>query len=382
MVSSEPRTVVAVDLDYFYAQCEEIRRPELVGKPVVICVYSGRTEDSGAVSTANYPARSLGVKSGIPIRLAKKILASHPEAVLIPMDSPYYDSVSERVMETLRGFGPKAFEQASIDEAYLDVTPRPGEEVARTMKSEIRRVENLTCSVGVGPNKLIAKMAADFKKPDGLTLVEPDKVFSFLAPMPVGKLFGVGPKYEKRLHELGIETIGDLANSDEEKLEQVFGKNLGRKLKTLANGIDEEPVKEREPEQFSRIITLKRDATTFDFERELEPLAADISRRLQSMQLLAKNVGIIAITNELKIKNRARTIEKATGDSGVILSVSGELFSELLGDPKTESKRSTKKADEKEEGAITVRRAGIRVSSLEKKAGNAKEPAETLSSYL
>ncbi len=353
LAPEDKRIILAVDLDYFYAQAEEVRNPELKGKPLVVCVYSGRTETSGAVSTANYLARSLGVKSGIPIASAQKILANRPDAVFIPMDSDYYDSVSVRIMSMINSYS-EAFEQVSIDEAFIDITERTKGKYAQatkegmSLKKEIYVQERLTSSVGIGPNKLVAKMAVDFEKPNGLTVVEPSKVQEFLFPMQVRKLFGVGPKMEKGLKELGINSIGDLAHASESVLANQFGKNLGPELKRLAQGIDASPVKERKIEQLSRIITLKHDAETFDFKSELEPLCVDISKRLKSNALKCKAVGIIVITTQLKTRSRNKTLWDATDDSKVLLEKSSEEFQEFF--------------DSEKEKA---RRIGIRVSSLD-----------------
>lgn len=353
--SNEKRTILAVDLDYFFAQCEEVRKPEIKGRPVVICVFSGRTEDSGAVSTSNYVARKMGVKSGIPIVLAKRILSKTPDAVFLPVDKDYYESVSERIMEILHSHS-SVMEQESIDEAYLDVTGATmgdfavAEDLARKIKKDVSDSEKLTCSVGIGPNKLVAKMAADAKKPDGLTTVLPEQVRPFLNPMPVGKLFGIGPKTEEKLSTLGIKTVEELANCDEEKLIHEFGKNLGPQLKRSGQGVDDDPVREREPEQLSRIITLKHDADKFDFESNITPLCKDIANRLKSLGLSCKSVGIIAITNELKMKNRARTLDVHTNSDEKIFSVSSELFDSFFAE-----NRETK-----------LRRVGIRVSGLAK----------------
>ncbi len=351
------RTILAVDLDYFYAQCEEVRKPEIKDKPVVVCVFSGRTEDSGAVSTSNYIARKLGVKSGIPIVLAKRILSKNSEAVFLPMDREYYESVSERIMETLRSHIPR-MEQMSIDEAYLDATESAhgdfaaAEKIGTRIKKEILDAEQLSCSVGIGPNKLVAKMAVDAKKPDGLTAILPSQVRSFLNPLPVGKLFGIGPKTEQKLGALGIKTVEDLANCDEERLSKEFGRNLGPQLKRSAQGMDDDPVQERETEQLSRIITLKRDTDKFDFANEISPLCKDISNRLEAKELLCKSVGIIAITSELKTKNRAKTLDIPTNLEEKIFSVSSELFGSFFS----------------ENQELAVRRAGIRVSGLTKRS--------------
>jgi DNA polymerase IV (archaeal DinB-like DNA polymerase) len=354
MSSHGARIILAVDLDYFYAQCEEVRRPEIKDKPVVICVYSGRTEDSGAVSTANYLARKLGVKSGIPIVLAKRILSKNADTVFLPIDREYYESISERIMELIRSHGSK-MEQMSVDEAYLDVSETAlgdfsaAEKIAEAIKKAILDSEQLTCSVGIGPNKLVAKMAVDAKKPEGLTMIFPNQVKSFLDPLPVGKLFGIGPKTEHKLGVLGIKTVADLANFDEQTLSKEFGRNLGPQLKRSAEGMDDEPVQERETEQLSRIITLKHDTDRFDFAGDIAPLCKDISSRLKARGLLCKSIGTIAITRELKTKSRAKTLEIPTDSEDRILSVSSELFESFFA-----------------ENEVDVRRVGIRVSGLTK----------------
>jgi DNA polymerase IV (archaeal DinB-like DNA polymerase) len=350
------RVVIAVDLDYFYAQCEEVRDPSIKNKPVVICVFSGRSEDSGAVSTANYIARSLGVKSGIPIRLAKTILRENPSAVFLPMDIEYYREVSERIMEIIRSKGRK-FEQTSIDEAYLDATSEAGADYKRAemvgyhIKEEILAHEKMTCSIGIGKNKLVAKMAVDFQKPNGFTVIPSDKVRSFLDPLPVGKLFGIGPKTEEKLRAIGITKVSELAKADPKTLSDLFGRNLGPTLREMANGEDESPVVERPIEQLSRIVTLKKDAETFDFEDVLAPLSLDLSEKLSSAKLNCKSIGIIAITNQLKIKTRSRTIAVPTQSGDEILKIASELFSTFF-------------EEEKDEKDLKVRRVGIRIADL------------------
>ena len=245
----QARIVMLVDLDYFYAQCEERRKPSIKGTPVVVCFFSGRTEDSGAVSTANYVARKYGVNSGIPISLAKQKLKGI-DAVFLPVDKEFYREVSDKIMEILRSHADR-FEQVGIDEAYLEMTQRikgnyhEAEKLAELIKEDVLIQQKLTCSIGVGPNKLIAKIAADMQKPDGLTLVKPEEVQIFLSPLPVRRLVGVGRKTEKKLETSGVRTVGQLARFDVQRPIELFGRKLGTYFQNASLGIDDEPVQER-----------------------------------------------------------------------------------------------------------------------------------------
>ncbi len=356
---SGSRVIIHVDLDYFFAQCEERENPSLRGRPVVVCVYSGRSEDSGAVSTANYVARKYGVHSGMPIYLAKRRLTG-TEAAFLPLNRSLYAAVSEAVMGILRGYADR-FEQVSIDEAFLDVSERVGGNfdaaisVGRGIKDEILKREGLTCSVGVGSNKLVAKMAAGFQKPDGLTVVRPEEVRGFLSKMPVGKLYGVGRKTEPRMREMGIATIGDLAAYDVGELVRVFGVVLGKYFRNAANGIDEETVQERgTAEQVSRIATLKQDTRDLDVMLEIVyQLAEVVHRRVVELGRRFRAVAIMAVYEDLSIHSRSKTLEGPTDDPEVLRRTSKELLERLL----------------KEDAGLRVRRVGVRVSSLEERKG-------------
>jgi len=353
-----------VDLDYFFAQCEELRNPALKDKPVVIGVYSGRTEESGAVSTANYMARKYGVKSGIPLFLAKKRLEG-TEAVFLPVDFEFYQQVSDRIMQTLRGYG-DVFEQVGIDEAYLDVTQKVQGSfeavavLAQKIKGDIKNQHGLTFSVGVGPNKLVAKIACDSQKPDGLTVVKPDEVAFFLSPLPVDRLIGVGRKTAVKMEVLGIRTIGDLVRFDVQRLVEVFGKTLGVYFHNAAGGVDDEPVQEAgEAESISRIATLKENTRDLTFILEkTDQLIEDIQKELAERKLGFKQVGIIAIMTDLSVHSKSQTLEKPASDVAVLRKTVRELFEKFLG-----------------ESELEIRRVGVKVSHFAKEETTQKQLA-------
>ena len=358
----QSRIVMLVDLDYFFAQCEERRNPAIREKPVVVCVYSGRTEDSGAVSTANYVARKYGVKSGIPIRLAKQKLKD-VDAVFLPVDKKFYREISDSIMELLRNHA-DVFEQVGIDEAYLDVTKRTigdyqeATKLAEIIRAEVFAQEQLTCSVGVGPNKLVAKIAADVQKPDGLTVVRPHEMHAFLAPLPVRRLVGVGVKTEKKLEPLGIRTVGQLAKFDVQRLIDVFGRRLGTYFHNASLGIDDEPVEERgEPESVSRINTLKEDTkdltTIID---EAYRLCDEVHGRLQNRGLLFRSVSIYVVARDLSAHSRSKTFENPTRDLETFKETVKELFEKFL-----------------DENGVEARRIGVKLSNLTKKENQQKQ---------
>ncbi len=341
----QTRVILLVDLDYFFAQCEERRNPSLKDKPVVVCVYSGRSEDSGAVSTANYIARKYGVTSGIPIFLAKKKLKDKGAAFL-SVDHEFYEEVSEEIMRILRSHA-DFFEQVGIDEAYLDVSQKvnrsfeEAKKLAQKIKEELKAQQKLTCSIGVGPNKLVAKVAADIQKPDGLTIVKPEQVESFLSPLPVSRIVGVGRKTKKRMQTLGIRTIGDLAKYDVQRLIAVFGKKLGTYFHNASSGVDDEPVQERgEVESISRISTLKED--TRDLKVILEKasqLCEEVHAKLVQRQLSFKSVGIVAVMTDMSVRSRSKTLENPTKELEVLKKTVQGLFEKFLNESELEARR-------------------------------------------
>jgi len=325
------RIIVHVDFDYFFAQCEEIKDPTLKDKPVIVCIYSGR--GSGAVSSSNYIARALGVKAGMPILQAKRIVK---EGIFLKADLEFYEEKSKRIMSIIRKFGDK-FEEFSIDEAFLDVSKLTqlnydkALSLAKEMKREIYEKEGITCSVGIGPNKLIAKMASDYQKPNGLTVVKPNEVKDFLFPLPIGRLYGVGKKTEEKFLSLGIKTIGDLANYPLDNLISIFGKKLGTYFYLAANGIDHEEVINKESKEISRITTLKDNTLDFnEISKVLEELVKDVYSKMVKQGLACKSIGLLAIMENLKTHSKSKTFDHPTNNFEFINKLSKELLEEFL----------------------------------------------------
>jgi DNA polymerase IV (DinB-like DNA polymerase) len=344
-----------VDLDYFFAQCEELRNPGLKDKPIVVAMYSGRTETSGAVSTSNYIARKYKVKSGIPLFLAKKRLEG-TDAVFLRVDYDYYQQISDNIMSILENYA-DVFEKVGIDEAYLDVTKSTEGDhgqaliLARKMKTSVDNEVGITFSIGIGPNKLIAKIAADKQKPNGITTVRREDVQEFLKDLPVDNIPGVGKKTATRMSALGIKTAGGLAKYDVQRLIEEFGRTLGIYFHNAAQGIDNEPVTEAgEAESISRISTLKEDT------REISPILQkldtqidEIYNELSQKKVAFRQVGIIAISTDLTSKSRVQTLERPTKDKEMIRKVSKLLFEEYI-----------------QETKLSIRRVGVKVGGFVK----------------
>ncbi len=350
------RIVFHVDMDSFFAACEERERPELKGKAVVVCVYSGRGEEGGAVSTASYEARKFGVRSGMPIVMAKRLCT---EGVFLPVNFELYSKLSNEIMSILRTHS-SVLEQAGLDEAFLDLTSRvedfaQARNEAETIKADIKGCLGLTCSIGVGPNKLIAKMASGAEKPDGLTVIEPNKVKDFLATLEPDKLWGVGKKTADKLAEIGVQSIGELAAQDEESLKKAFGEARGHWLKLASQGIDEEPVEKRgESEQVGRMATLPKDSRDKGFIlNALEPLIEDVHERLTERGDYFRTITINAVTTDLKTHTKSRTLGEPVRDISVMRRLVDDLVSSFL----------------KEKKRVLLRRVGVRVANLTKKGG-------------
>jgi DNA polymerase-4 len=251
------RRIMHIDMDAFFAAVEQKRHPELIGKSVVIGGI-GDPSRRGVVATASYEARVFGIRSAMPLKTAYRL---NPRAVFLPVDYEAYVVESRKVKQILRDISP-LMEDVGIDEAFLDISDnrQPTLEIIREIKKKIREETGLTCSIGIGPNKLLAKIASDMEKPDGYTLIRQKDVEKILWPLPVRKLWGIGPKTEATLKNMGIDRIGELADLEFDALVAAFGKAYGCFLYEASRGIDETPlVTFWEPRSMSRETTFQRD---------------------------------------------------------------------------------------------------------------------------
>jgi DNA polymerase IV (archaeal DinB-like DNA polymerase) len=355
----EQHIVFHVDFDYFYAQCEELRLPELKTKPVCVCIFSDRGGDSGAIATANYTARKYGVKSGMPIRFAKKRLEERTDATYLGADFGYYSDISENAMNLMKGYA-DVFEYVGKDEAFLDVTKRTEGDfvkaghLAQQIKNAIRDKIKLTCSIGVSPNKLVSKIASDFKKPDGLTVVPPEKIEGFLDPLKIRAIPGIGKKTEDVFSSMKLEKIEQLKDLDVFTLNQKFGRKTGTYIFNSVRGVYNEPVKEREPRiQFSKIVTLKKDSKELEFLAEnLKEICKELHRVVIKNNRMFKSVGIQFVQADLTNKTKSRMLKNPTSSIEELEKYSNLLLREAL-----------------EEQEKPVRRLGVKVSELSELEG-------------
>lgn len=346
------RIVFHVDLDSFYTAVEVREHPELAGKPVIVGADPKGGKGRGVVMAASYEARAQGVKAGMPISLAWRRL---PEATYRRPDYERYGAVSENVMNILREFADK-FEQASIDEAYLDVTAKTSWDAVRdyalAVKKAVRDREGLTCSIGAAPNKSTAKVAAAQQKPDGLTVVPPDGVKAFLSPLPVNAISGVGEKTERVLADLGIRTIGELAAYPGTELTKVLGRNAVW-LWGIANGIEELPVEERpDPKSISVERTFEHDVTDWTaIEEALDSVVDNVYLRARNAKTSFRTVGIKIRFEGFQTHMRDRTLSTWTSDRGVLTETARALLTEFR------------------DRGRPVRMLGVRVSNLRRPKG-------------
>lgn len=326
-----PLTILHVDMDAFYASVEQRDRPELRGQAVIVGGIGAR----GVVSAASYEARPYGVHSAMPMATARRLC---PQGVVLPVRMKHYAQVSRQIREILLSFTPLV-EPLSLDEAFLDVHGceglfGPGPAIARQIKERIKAETGLTASVGVAPNKFLAKLASDLRKPDGLVVVPADGVAEFLAPLPVGSIWGVGAKAEKRLHALGVRTVGQLAALPEQVLSDHFGA-LGRHVWQLARGEDERPVvPDREAKSISTETTFSADVGDRDALRVcLLDLTDHLASRLRHAELRARTVEVKIRSSDFRTRHRAQALEQPTNVTELLWQAAQQVFDRgLTGD--------------------------------------------------
>lgn len=335
--STERQIVLHVDMDSFFASVEVREHPELKGLPVVVGSDPKGGSGRGVVSTCSYEARKYGIHSAMPISQAYKLC---PDAAFVPVNMKLYVQVSANVMEIMKGFAEK-FQQFSVDEAFLVPGPeiKSFEEAALCairIKDEILKQERITCSVGVGPNKLVAKVASKYQKPDGLTVIRPEDVQEFLYPLDVSKVPGIGGKTTEALKLMGITKVEELANCDIQRLSERFGK-MGLWMKQVAHGLDFSEVKEWEEavKSISRSGTFEEDTNDpVKIAGFLELLAESVHRALLRDRFLFKVVTLKVRFEDFSTYTRSKTIPVWTSDMFVIKRVAMKLLSEFIGKQK------------------------------------------------
>ncbi|WP_051236376.1 DNA polymerase IV [Ottowia thiooxydans] len=359
------RRIAHLDMDAFYASVEWLRYPQLRGLPMVIGGGRRREDDliarlsevhperewtsehlaeipldffpllrdyvgRGVITTATYPARQFGIGSAMGMMKAARLC---PQAILLPVDFEQYRKYSRLFKETIRDIAP-LMEDRGVDEVYIDFTDVPGGQreggrvLARLIQKRIAEVTGLTCSIGVAPNKLIAKMASEFNKPNGISIVQESDLESMIWPLPCRKINGIGPKADARLQSHGIHTIGELATRDLPWLMATFGKVYGAWLHHAAHGRDNRPVvTESEPVSMSRETTFERDLHAVNdraalgaiFTRLCEQVAGDLARK----GYVGKTIGIKLRFDDFKIVTRDQSIDSHTADPKLIRRVAG-----------------------------------------------------------
>jgi DNA polymerase-4 len=311
------RRIAHIDMDAFFAAVELQRRPELAGKPLVIG-GRGDPQARGVVSTASYEARRYGIHSGMPLRTAFRLC---PEAVFLRVDYQAYAAVSEKVKAALRTVS-QVLEDAGIDEAYLDLSalPESSEEIGREIKRRVHEATGLTCSVGIAPNKRLAKIASDMQKPDGLTVLTVEDAPARVGPLPVRKVPGIGPVTEADLARLGVKTIGDLGRLSIERLVTEFGPSRAEFLYEVARGIDErELVTHWEPKSRSRETTFQQDTRDIrTIRRTIAEQAREIADELRAEGYRGRRVGIKIRFAGFDTHTREHTLPAASDAAGSI----------------------------------------------------------------
>lgn len=325
------RIILHIDMDYFFAQVEERENPQFRGKPLVVGADPKGGEGRGVVSTANYEARKYGIHSALPISIAYKLC---PKAIFLPVNIELYREVSERIMEIVKKYS-KIWEIVSLDEAYLDISflnsYQKAEKLAKKLKKEIFKKERLTSTVGIGRNKLIAKLASEKAKPDGLLIVKPNQTKKFLEPLDVEDLPGIGPKTAEKLRAIGINKVKELKKLSKSKLKEMFGK-LGENFWQMARGIDEEEVSPEEiVKSIGKQITFERDTRNprLIFGK-FNQIIDEVYRELFSENFAFKTITVVCRFSGFETHTKSKTLEKPSKDLKILKKESKKLLLNFL----------------------------------------------------
>jgi DNA polymerase-4 len=328
-IQHPPRVILHLDMDAFYAAVEIREDPTLAGKPLII----GHRGRRGVVSTCSYEARIFGVRSAMPSLTADRLC---PQATWLPGRMSLYVEVSRAIRKSMDDVTPRV-EPLSIDEAFLDLTGiakslDEGARIARTLKERIRREQRLTASVGVAPNKFLAKIASDLEKPDGLVILPLEDVRTRLHPLAVEKLWGVGPKTARRVHALGIRTVGDVLRAPAGTLDSHLGESLGAHLRSLARGEDERSVEpDREAKSISEERTYSEDLRDPEvINRALLERAEGVARELRRSALRGRTIRIKVRTGDFTTWIRSKSLKDATDLPETIVAAARELFARKI----------------------------------------------------
>lgn len=344
------RTIIHVDMDAFYASIEQRDNPSFMGKPVIV---GGVTGQRGVVSAASYEARPYGVRSAMPIKKARRLC---PKGIFIPGDMQKYKAVSEQLRSILSSYTPLV-EPLSLDEAFLDVSASVrlwgnAENIGQEIRIRVRNELALTASVGIAPNKFLAKMASDRNKPDGFVVIRPGEEADFLRDMPVGAIHGVGKVTARRMAEHKLRTIGQLVEMTREELRRIFGK-YGERLHALSRGVDDdEVIPDAEAKSISHEITFEFDIEEKgEIRRTLGVLSDRVGARLRQGGLVARTIGIKLRLADFTTMSREHTVEEPVDADNLIFSTVWNLFKEI---PR---------------GGQKVRLLGVSVSNFEQPPG-------------
>jgi nucleotidyltransferase/DNA polymerase involved in DNA repair len=339
-------------MDAFYASVEQRDRPELRGRPVIV---GADPRGRGVVSAVSYEARRFGVRSAVPLAVAHRRC---PQAVLIARDMAYYKELSRRVMAMLERYS-DTVEVVGLDEAYLDLTDSAAPRACgRRIKHEVREELGLTCSVGLAPNKLLAKIASDLDKPDGFRVLLVEEFLAAVGDRPASLIPGVGPKTAERLARMGVKTVAELARADAALLERALGPRHGAGLRARANGIDERRLETaREPKSESRETTFANDVDDqAALHATLDRLAGELCAGLERSRLRGRTVTLKIRLRPFRTHTRSRTLAEPTRDLSAVTAVARELLDGFERD-------------------APVRLLGIGVAALVRDAGEPDEPA-------